>query len=148
MGSEMCIRDRNKRVFACGCNDGFVRLWSYVDEMPEELVAFPGESSVLSMAFSSDGEFLIAGGESGDVRLWRLGDPPRLAEFPVASGPVVSVAFIEKTNRILLGIGSAKAKEAELGAWEIEDNHAGPMLHHVASPKLGGATGVLSLIHI
>ncbi|MCQ3973974.1 MAG: hypothetical protein DPW09_11055 [Anaerolineae bacterium] len=53
---------------------------------------------ILSVSFSQDGEFLVAGTENGDVRLWQVSDSQALKIFKVRSGWLRSLALSPDGN--------------------------------------------------
>lgn len=60
---------------ACACDDGTLRLWDY--EAHREIECVQADSrSLNSVAWSSDGHWLLTSSEGRDVRLWRV---PRAA---------------------------------------------------------------------
>jgi WD40 repeat protein len=55
---------------------------------------------ITSVAFSPDGERIVAGGDDGTVRLWYLGDTPRAASFQNYTNWVRSVGLSPNGDRI------------------------------------------------
>ena len=97
------------------------------------------------MAFGDEGRFLVAGGIGGDIRLWKLGNPPRLASLPQVDGPVATVAFVGDESRLAIGVGSDSGQPGQIWYWRIEDEAGALNLHPVCTVNLTGTSGVSSM---
>jgi len=136
---------KNRSRLASGGTNGTVRLWRFTGEEPKELAAFPGKTSVTSIAFRDDGKFLVAGGIGGDIRLWKLGNPPRLANLPQTDDPVATVAFVGDESRLAIGVGSDYGQPGQIWYWRIEDEAGALNLHPVCKVNLTEISGVSSM---
>lgn len=76
-------------------------------------------TSILSVAFSSDGRLLVAGTENGDVRLWDASNGAPLRNYQGHAGRVRSVAFSPDGRTIVSG-----SEDYTLHIWSIYTDQA------------------------
>jgi WD40 repeat protein len=88
-------------VLALGLPDGSVQLWQLAETVQDPPIALKrtlgpevGQvSTITSLAFSPDGDTLVAGAWDGSVQVWDIEDGALLRAFGNHEGGVVAVAF-------------------------------------------------------
>ncbi|MFZ1029853.1 MAG: caspase family protein [Limnoraphis robusta] len=97
-----------------GSSDGTIQLWSTKGEL---LKTFKGhQGSARSIAFSSDGKYIVSGGiEDSTVRLWTV-EGKLLKTFTGQKFGVMSVTFSPNGKYIISG-----GRDRTLRLWSVED---------------------------
>ncbi len=111
--------------FATGGEDGSIRLWDFDPEtfrieMVSELSDPSQTSPIRRLAISADQQWLLACGDTGMIRLWRVDQsiPPVIYDVP---GPdaMTSAAFSSDGQQLLVGGDDAIAR-----LWELVERTA------------------------
>ncbi len=77
-----------------------------LDGRPQQVLRDPEGQSMDALSISHDGQFLAAGGQAGDVMIWRLGDSPQLvACLENARTWVEHLAWHPHRNEVAFGVG-------------------------------------------
>lgn len=93
--------------------DNAVRMWHLANATLE----WTGEghtASVVSMAFSSDGNLLATGAANGEVRVWNAADGKPVAAFTGHTGRVLALAFSADHKKL-----SSGAADRTLRQWRL-----------------------------
>ena len=106
--------DPTGRTIASGGVDDVI-LWSIADHRQEAVIPYQS-GAVTSVAFSSRGNLLAAGGSDGTVLVWNLTTHHGRLLHVAGGSPVTSVAF--SPDAALLAAGSAKA----VSLWSTADD--------------------------
>jgi WD40 repeat protein len=136
------------RTMATADLDGVIRVWDLEHGMrPTTLGGRAGPIS--SMAFSSDGQALAAGGDNGVVTVWNVRQRTRRKTLPGNAGRITSVAF-SPDGRTLASGGADKILRLWQGDSEPESltGHGGAVSSLKFSPDgrvlvSGGADGAV-----
>ncbi|RKZ00522.1 MAG: hypothetical protein DRQ10_04075, partial [Candidatus Hydrothermota bacterium] len=74
-----------------------IGIWIYPletqDEVPTPFKFIPTDSVVRSIAFTSDGQFIVSGSSDGTIKVWRMRDGSLIRTLKGHSGSVYSVAI-------------------------------------------------------
>ena len=117
-----------------GVNDRVI-VWAPDTGRPLRSLAF--EEGLLSLAFSPDGERLVAGAYNGTMSIWEFQTGEKQADIEAHDGPVTSVAFSRDGMRILScgEDGVARIWDATEGLVLLSfEGHAGPIWSGAFSP--------------
>jgi eukaryotic-like serine/threonine-protein kinase len=103
-----------------------VSLAAWHQKLHRLRACFEHDAEVLTVAVSPDGATILAGGEDGTARLWKVGAEKPLAPVFRHQGAVLSVAFSPDGKSIVTGGADATAQ-----VWDAATGEPiGPRLHH------------------
>ena len=95
------------------------RVWNVESGEEEEgiMMKVPSDDSVWSLSFSPDGNHIIAGCESGNIRVWsRTSGEIPISPFRGHTGPVNSVAYSPHGTHI---VSASSLRDASARVWDI-----------------------------
>lgn len=97
--------NRDGTLLAAARADGHIALWNISDpDSPTQIVELALTAApAWSVAFDPLGRWLVAGGDDGSIRMWRVQDRVEILTQPVLSGPVFALAFDEAGDRLMVG---------------------------------------------
>ncbi|HLK59528.1 MAG TPA: AAA-like domain-containing protein [Chthonomonadaceae bacterium] len=81
-----------------------------------DTTSFRLDYEALCLAVSSDSNFVAAGTQSGDCRVWNLKPHHQIQSFVESTGQVEQVDFIPKGGKLLVGIADGRVSE-----WNLSD---------------------------
>jgi WD40 repeat protein len=85
--------DPRASVLASAGPEGSVRLWNIDNGAPLAQLEAPGHSRVVSLDYSSDGQFLLAAHEDGVVQLWDVPSTSVVMQFGLEGARARNAAF-------------------------------------------------------
>ncbi|MBW4466610.1 MAG: TIR domain-containing protein [Pegethrix bostrychoides GSE-TBD4-15B] len=150
-----------------GINDvGKIRLWrlklnsagqiQLPIAAPAELRPSSPKSSLISLRFSPDGQFLATGSEDSTIQLWQFSPsnssadrnalPKPIASFTPGNGNSITSLDFHSKAQLLVAAGRARNSQPDapqtLTLWDISNPQAPQKLRLAQSPQLGSITSV------
>ena len=102
-----------------------IRVWH--SQTGDQLASFPTDGqSTRSLAWSSDGRQLFAGGPHGSIRCFDIVARRRLAKWEDSQSDVITSLHVSNTGQFLI---SASASGRTVDIWDIRDISARKHLH-------------------
>jgi serine/threonine protein kinase len=98
------------------CGSAQVELWSTDGTLRQTLTINQPTISVVSVAFSPDGQVLATGSTDGSIKLWRMADGVLLKEITSQFDMIQQVVFGDQGRMI-----AAFDISARLGVWRVGD---------------------------
>jgi len=89
----------------------------------KETIHLKHDDDVLSLAFSSDGNCLVAGGEDSTLIVWRLDRNERLMEFSMESA-ISAVAFSRTGQHVVAGTMDSSVSSLHVPSARVMGQHA------------------------
>jgi WD40 repeat protein/tRNA A-37 threonylcarbamoyl transferase component Bud32 len=138
--SALALSADGSRLAAAGDYDqGAITLFQRVDSVfSREQVPLAGHAgSVLSLAFSPSGEFLLSTDRAGGVRIWNLANQPQNQAVFGHTGPVWSAAFSPDGKQFVTAGDDATVRVWQRGdaSSRIYRGHDGPVYAVAVSPQ-------------
>jgi len=111
-----------------GGDDGTVRVWSAADGAPRSTLASGHTGPILALAIAPDGGTVLTGSADTTARLLARSDGRVLRTLASHSGPVRSVAFSRRGDRLATAdaLGGVKIWDAATGSGVIAFGHTAP----------------------
>jgi WD40 repeat protein/LysM repeat protein len=102
-------------VFNAKDHTGMINLWELEQGAHKSFIPGKRDSAVTSLAFSPDGQYLAAGTQEGDVRIWRLSNQELGYDLDGQTGRVIKILFSPDTRRVAVGT------QHSVWVWELRD---------------------------
>ena len=111
----------NLSQWAVGYNDGSIRIWSYFNDQPTNLITFNGHrSSVTSLSWDSNGLKLISGSTDTNIIVWDVLAEQGICRLKGHKNSVSSLHFIENdSNQYIL----SSSFDSFIKLWDLNTQH-------------------------
>jgi WD40 repeat protein len=102
-------------VFDAKDHTGMINLWELEQGAHKSFIPEKRESTITSLAFSPDGQYLAAGTQEGDVKIWRLSNQQLGYDLDGQTGRVIKILFSPDGRRVAVGT------QHSVWVWEFRD---------------------------
>lgn len=104
-----------QKTLAIAHRDGMVTFWSESEDHNNSII--DTNTAINSLAWSQDGELIVAGGEGGKIEVWGIDNNTLIAENEAHANWIVSVDWLGPDSRIV----SAGFDDGYIKFWDVDD---------------------------